>query len=326
MASSPTQLDGQSLFRRLAAQNFAGLRTRRRIGSTGSATLSGQSELCEKDSATVAAYGKDGAGSPSSRSQAQIYRADSPATAPVVGAAARLNPGRTTRSTPPASRTRGEFAFAVDGAAENGHAAEKKSLHAQERDTEANRRRRQAFQETVSTIPADKLIFLDESGVTTQMTRFRGRAPRGTRVPEATPQGHWQVLTTLGALALRGIVGAMTVESATDGDVFLAYLEHVLCPKLQPGDVVVMDNLSAHKVDGVRGLVTARGAKLLYLPPYSPDFNPIEQCWSKIKQILRTLKARTAEALEQAVAQALAAITAENARGWFAHCGYGIHN
>jgi len=158
------------------------------------------------------------------------------------------------------------------------------------------------------------------------MTRPRGRAPRGRRIAEATPQGHWQVLTTLGALALRGIVGAMTVEAATDGDVFLAYLEHVLCPQLQAGDVVVMDNLSAHKVEGVRQLIRARGAELLYLPPYSPDFNPIEQCWSKIKLILRTLKARTAEALEQAVAQALAAITPDNARAWFAHCGYSIHN
>jgi transposase len=114
--------------------------------------------------------------------------------------------------------------------------------------------------------------------------------------------GRRQVLTTLGALVLRGIVVAMTVESATDGDVFLAYLE------------------------SVRELITACGAELLYLPPYSPDFNPIEQCWSKIKQILRTLKARSAEALEQAVAQALAAITAENAQARFAHCGYGTHN
>ena len=134
------------------------------------------------------------------------------------------------------------------------------------------------------------------------------------------------MLTTLGALTLRGIVGAMTVESATDGEVFLAYLEQVLGPQLQAGDVVVMDNLSAHKVAGVRELITARGAELLYLPPYSPDFNPIEQCWSKVKLILRTLKARTAEALEQAVAQALAAITPENARAWFAHCGYGVQN
>src|SRR5215831_10602212 len=107
----------------------------------------------------------------------------------------------------------------------------KKSLHAQERDREANRQRRQAFLEQLRTIPPERLTFLDESGVTTQMTRARGRARAGARIAEATPQGHWQVLTTLGALGLRGIVGAMTVESATDGDVFLAYLEHVLCPR-----------------------------------------------------------------------------------------------
>jgi len=167
-------------------------------------------------------------------------------------------------------------------------------------------------------------MFVDESGVTTQMTRRWGRAPRGERIAEATPQGHWQVLTMLGTMSLRGMVATMTVESATDGDVFLAYLEQVLCPKLKPGDVVVMDNLSAHKVNRVRELIEATGAELLYLPPYSPDFNPIEKAWSKLKQLLRAAKARTAEALEQAVTQALLAITAENAFAWFQHCGYGI--
>jgi len=132
------------------------------------------------------------------------------------------------------------------------------------------------------------------------------------------------VLTILGALSRRGVVAAMTIESATDGDVFLAYLEQALCPKLQAGDVVVMDNLSAHKVQGVRQLIEASGAKLLYLPPYSPDFNPIEKAWSKLKQLLRAAKARTAEVLEQAVAEALKAITVENAAAWFRHCGYGI--
>ena len=156
------------------------------------------------------------------------------------------------------------------------------------------------------------------------MTRAWGRAPRGQRIAEATPQGHWQVLTTLGALSPRGIVAAMTIPEATDGDIFLAYLQQVLCPKLQPGDCVVMDNLSAHKVQGVRELIQAAGAELLYLPPYSPDLNPIEQAWSKLKQSLRTAKARTAEALEEALAQALAAITAANASAWFHHCGYGL--
>lgn len=117
----------------------------------------------------------------------------------------------------------------------------------------------------------------------------------------------------------------MTIAEPTDGDIFLAYLEQVLCPQLRPGQVVIMDNLSAHKVDGVCQLIEATGAKLIYLPPYSPDLNPIEQAWSKIKQILRSLKARTVEALETAVAEALRAITPEDAIAWFSHCGYGLH-
>lgn len=156
------------------------------------------------------------------------------------------------------------------------------------------------------------------------MTRLWGRAERGQRIAETTPQGHWKVLTVLGAMSLRGILAAMTIESATDGDVFLAYVEQVLCPKLQPGDVVVMDNLSAHKIKGVRELIESTGAELLYLPPYSPDFNPIEKAWSKLKQWLRSAKARTAEALEQAIAEAIQAITADNATAWFRHCGHGI--
>ena len=168
-------------------------------------------------------------------------------------------------------------------------------------------------------------MFLDESGVTTQMTRRYGRAPRGERMQEGAPAGHWRTLTLLGALTVGGLRAPMTIESPTDGDVFLAYLEQVLCPQLQPGHVVIMDNLAAHKVAGVRSLIEACGAQLLYLPPYSPDFNPIEQAWSKIKEILRTAKVRLLEALEAAIAPALAAVTADNAVAWFRHCGYGVH-
>lgn len=170
-----------------------------------------------------------------------------------------------------------------------------------------------------------RLVFLDESGVTTEMTRRYGRAPRGERVAEATPAGRWKIVTLLGAITLQGLLATMTIESPTDGDVFLAYLEQVLCPQLQPGHVVVMDNLSAHKVAGVRQLIQARGAQLLYLPPYSPDFNPIEQCWAKIKEILRSAKARTLQLLEDAVTLAITAITTDNASAWFHHCGYRIH-
>lgn len=166
------------------------------------------------------------------------------------------------------------------------------------------------------------MIFLDESGVTTQMTRTWGRARRGQRIAEATPGGHWKILTTIGSLSLRGIGPTMTIESATDGDVFSDSIEQVLGPALKVGDVVVMDNLSAHKVKGIEELLEARGARALYLPPYSPDLNPIEKAWSKFKQFLRAAKARTQQTLDQAVADALKTITTENAAAWFKHCGY----
>jgi transposase len=161
------------------------------------------------------------------------------------------------------------------------------------------------------------LIFLDESGVSTQMTRRYARAERGVRVHESTPEGNWKILTILGAMSLRGMIATMTIEAATDAEIFLAYLDHVLGPALRPGDVVIMDNLSSHKVSGVRELIEAAGAELLYLPPYSPDLNPIEKAWAKLKQLLRKAKARTAEALEQAIADHLPDIRPQDAQAWF---------
>jgi len=154
------------------------------------------------------------------------------------------------------------------------------------------------------------------------MTRRYGRARRGERVGEGTPCGHWRTLTVLGAIRSSGWAATMTIEAATDGDIFLSYLEQVLCPHLQPGDVVVMDNLAAHKVQGVRGLIESRGAQLRYLPPYSPDFNPIEKCWSKVKQLLRGAKPRSLLSLESAVTDALHAVTPHNIQACFRHCGY----
>jgi transposase len=209
-------------------------------------------------------------------------------------------------------------------AGKDGTAFKKKSLHAQEQDTPENQQRREAWRQQVKELDPGRLIFLDESGVTTEMTRRYGRALRGERVREATPASHWRTLTLLGAMTSEGLLATMTVESPTDGDVFLSYVDQVLGPRLQPGQVVIMDNLSAHKVEGVRERIEATGAELLYLPPYSPDFNPIEKCWGKIKQSLRSAKARTIEALESAVAEALTAVTPQNASAWFAHCNYGI--
>jgi transposase len=149
------------------------------------------------------------------------------------------------------------------------------------------------------------------------MTRLYARCVGGTRIHEAAPQGNWKILTILGAMSMGGMIATMTIEEATDADIFLAYLDQVLCPALQPGNVVIMDNLSAHKIDGVRQLIEAAGAELLYLPPYSPDLNPIEKAWSKLKQLLRAVMARTKEGLDQAITEMLPQITQQNAEAWF---------
>ena len=156
------------------------------------------------------------------------------------------------------------------------------------------------------------------------MTRLYARGLGGQRIPEATPGGHWKIMTILGAMSLGGMIATMTIEEPTDSDIFLAYLDHVLCPKLQPGDVVVMDNLSAHKVQGVRERMKSRGAEVLYLPPYSPDLNPIEKAWSKLKQLLRSAKARSQATLDQAITDALKLISADNAQAWFRLCLCGL--
>jgi transposase len=156
------------------------------------------------------------------------------------------------------------------------------------------------------------------------MTRLYARSLGGRRIYESTPGGHWKIMTILGAMSLRGMVATMTIEAATDAEIFLAYIEHILCPALKPGDVVVMDNLSSHKVNGVRKLIERAGAEVLYLPPYSPDLNPIEKAWAKLKQLLRAAKARSKETLDQAIAEALKLISADNAKAWFKHCLHGL--
>jgi transposase len=205
----------------------------------------------------------------------------------------------------------------VAGGREAGAGAQKKSLHATERDTETNRQKREEFLRQIAQIAPQNLIYLDESGVSTQMTRTYARARRGQRIHDAVPGGHWKMLTILGAMDHNGMLATMTVEAATDREVFLAYLDEVLCPKLRRGHVVVMDNLSVHKVDGVRQRIEACAASLLYLPPYSPDLNPIEKAWSKLKQAMRAVQARTVESLHTAIANILPTISSTNANAWF---------
>ncbi len=157
------------------------------------------------------------------------------------------------------------------------------------------------------------------------MTRRYGRARRGQRVHDAAPENWGRNVTVLGSLSCQGLEAVMTVEGATDAAVFRAYVSQVLAPTLKPGDVVVMDNLGAHKVEGIRSAIEARGAALIYLPPYSPDYSPIEPCWSKLKTCLRAIKARTRDALDDALAHAIDTVTASDAHGWFTHCGYAFH-
>jgi len=154
------------------------------------------------------------------------------------------------------------------------------------------------------------------------MTRLYGRAVKGQRVYDSVPLGHWCTTTMVAAMGLEGPKAPFVFEGATNAETFRTYVKHILVPELHPGDLVVMDNLSSHKSADIQTMIRASGAELLYLPPYSPDFNPIELMWSKIKAHLRKSKARTWDALVQAIADALKTITTEDCIGWFKHCGY----
>ena len=203
-----------------------------------------------------------------------------------------------------------------------GAAAQKKTLRASERDRTDIQAERAVFCERVRQLDAKNLVFLDESGITTAMTRLYARARRGERAHGSAPGG-WRRLTVLGALSGEGMIAAMSIQAATTTRVFLAFLQAVLIPELRrrhPGATVLMDNLSAHKPKAVETALTKAGFKLLYLPRYSPDLSPIEPGWSKLKSALRAAEARTRETLEAALAPA--SITPADARGWFNHCGY----
>ncbi len=157
------------------------------------------------------------------------------------------------------------------------------------------------------------------------MTRLRGRAPRGQRLVDKTPHGHWKTTTLIAALGIQGMLCSTVVDGAVNGDVFEAFVEQVLVPQLKPGDIVIMDNLSSHKRARIRELIEARQAELMYLPPYSPDLNPIEMVFSKTKQLLRSLACRTRTALWQCMQTVLDAVTTSDATNCFHHAGYTLH-
>ncbi len=154
------------------------------------------------------------------------------------------------------------------------------------------------------------------------MTRLRGRAPKGERVIDEAPHGHWSTTTMISSIRSDGSTACMTTEGSTTAEVFRTYVEHFLLPTLKRGDIVILDNLSSHKDKRVIQLIEGSGAHVWFLPPYSPDFNPIEKMWSKVKAILRRTKARTRDALFEAIGLALRSVTADDAKGWFTSCHY----
>ena len=186
-------------------------------------------------------------------------------------------------------------------------------------------RKRRSFAIARRFVPPDDLVFLDESCGKTNMTRLYGRAPRGERCVDSTPHGHWQTMTMLSAIRAEGVIEDATVviDGAMDGATFLAYVEQCLAPSLKPGDVVVMDNLASHKVKGVVEAIEAVGATVWYLPPYSPDYNPIEHLWSKVKAWLRRASADSFQTVSDAIAAALRAVAADECRNYLRSCGYG---
>lgn len=180
---------------------------------------------------------------------------------------------------------------------------------------------RGAYARELKRTPASQRVYIDETGATTGMTRSRGRAPPGERVVEAVPQGCWQITTLIGALRRDGPTAALAFDGATDAVAFESFVRQTLCPTLRQGDLVLMDRLGAHRGPAVRQMIEAVGARLLYLPPYSPDLNPIEEMWSKVKQHLRSVAPRTHDELIGAMGDALRAVNPSDAHGYFGHVG-----
>ncbi len=198
----------------------------------------------------------------------------------------------------------------------------KKTLRASEQDREDIVKSRLEWEEFQRTVDVNSLIFLDESGVKTNMTRLYGRSIHGERCHDSAPCGRWETLTVLSSVRLDGSTENIVFPGAVDRKMFDAYIKDVLAPSLRPGDIVIMDNLSAHKSQDAYAAIEAKQASYRFLPAYSPDLNPIEKMWSKVKELLKGMKARTHEELFYAVGKALSFVLAKDAQGWFRSCGY----
>lgn len=181
---------------------------------------------------------------------------------------------------------------------------------------------REIWEHCLPGLNLDRLVFLDECGINTLMARFRGRCPQGKRLVDSSPAASWETTTLLSAVRLEGAIAPLIISGAVDGEYFAGYVEQFLVWELKRGDIVIMDNLPSHKSQRVTDAIEGAGCTLVYLPPYSPDFNPIENMWSKVKACLRKARARTYDALVDAVRDALLAVTCEDCAGFFEHCGY----
>ena len=184
------------------------------------------------------------------------------------------------------------------------------------------KRKRAQWRRKMRQVDPARLICLDESSANTSMKRLSGWAAKAARLVDAVPGGHWRTTTMLSAIRSSKVATAMVIEGPIDGTVFVGFVEHFLVPVLGPGDIVVMDNLPSHKVKGVREAIESTGAELWYLPPYSPDLNPIESMWSKVKAKLRSLARRTTASLYRAIGTALRQVTPTECSNYFTHCGY----
>ena len=200
--------------------------------------------------------------------------------------------------------------------------AQKKTAHAAEQDRPDILRRRWAWFESQPDLDPDRLVFIDETWASTKMARTHGRALRGERLRSPIPHGHWKTTTFVAALRNSGMVAPMVLDGPINGVAFQAYIDQVLVPELRSGDIVVMDNLGSHKGAGVRAAIEAVGASLLYLPPYSPEFNPIENAFAKLKAMLRKAAARTVDALWSAIGRIVDTFTPDECANSFAAAGY----
>jgi transposase len=200
--------------------------------------------------------------------------------------------------------------------------AQKKSAHAAEQDRLDVLKRRRAWFEGQLDLEPEQLIFIDETWASTKMARARGRAPRGERLRAAIPHAHWKTTTFVAGLRPTGMVAPMVLDGPINGVAFQAYVDQVLVPELRPGDTVIMDNLGSHKGPGVRMAIEAAGANLLYLPPYSPDFNPIEPAFAKLKALLRKTAERSIDGLWAAIGTAVSAFSQQERTNYFVAAGY----